>query len=111
MVFNLLIDNTDNHEKNHVLLMTESGALELSPAFDVLPSGQALSYQQLRVGMFGADATLDNALSKCAQFGLKPGEALAQVRAVCAVGVAPGEVESLAQQINRSSMRAQRGAT
>jgi hypothetical protein len=53
---------------------------------------------------------------------LKPAEALAQVRAVCAVvdgwqaqfaqmGVAPGEVESLAQQINRSSMRAQRGAT
>lgn len=39
MVFNLLIDNTDDHEKNHVLLMTETGALQLSPAFDVLPSG------------------------------------------------------------------------
>jgi len=37
MVFNLLLDNTDDHEKNHILLMTESGALELSPAFDVLP--------------------------------------------------------------------------
>ena len=121
MVFNLLIDNTDDHEKNHVLLMTESGALQLSPAFDVLPSGQALGYQQLGVGQFGADATLDNALSECAQFGLKPAEARIQVRAVCAVvdgwqahflrvGVAPGEVASLAQQIDRPSMREQRAA-
>ncbi len=38
MVFNILIDNTDDHEKNHVLLMTDSGEYELSPAFDVLPS-------------------------------------------------------------------------
>jgi hypothetical protein len=37
MVFNLLIDNTDDHEKNHALLMTESGALQLSPAFDMCP--------------------------------------------------------------------------
>lgn len=49
MVFNILIDNTDDHEKNHVLLMTDSGEYELSPAFDVLPSGHALGYQQLRV--------------------------------------------------------------
>jgi hypothetical protein len=39
MVFNLLIDNADDNEKNYVSLMTESGALELSPAFDALPSG------------------------------------------------------------------------
>lgn len=39
MVFNILIDNTDDHEKNHVLLMTERGTYELSPAFDVLPTG------------------------------------------------------------------------
>lgn len=50
MVFNILIDNTDDHEKNHALLMTATGEYELSPAFDVLPSGQALGYQQMRVG-------------------------------------------------------------
>jgi serine/threonine-protein kinase HipA len=44
MVFNILMDNTDDHEKNHVLLMTPSGEYELSPAFDVLPSGQALGF-------------------------------------------------------------------
>jgi serine/threonine-protein kinase HipA len=30
MVFNILIDNTDDHEKNHVLLMTDSGEYELA---------------------------------------------------------------------------------
>lgn len=61
------------------------------------------------------------AFSECAQFGLKPAEARLQARAVCAVvdgwqahfaqmGVAPGEVESLAEQIDQPSMRAQRGA-
>ena len=45
MVFNILIDNTDDHEKNHALLMAGSGEYELSPAFDVLPSGQALRHR------------------------------------------------------------------
>src|SRR5213075_2601731 len=50
MVFNILIDNTDDHEKNHVLLVDDAQQFELSPSFDVLPSGQALGYQQMRVG-------------------------------------------------------------
>ncbi|MDR7152837.1 serine/threonine-protein kinase HipA [Hydrogenophaga palleronii] len=121
MVFNILIDNTDDHEKNHALLMTESGEYALSPAFDVLPSGQALGYQQMRVGAQAADATLDNALSECAQFGLKRAEAQEQVRAVCAVvdgwrahferaGVSPGDIQSLAQQIDRAFLLDQRQA-
>ncbi len=121
MVFNILMDNTDDHEKNHVLLMTESGEYALSPAFDVLPSGQALGYQQMRVGAQAADATLDNALSECAQFGLKRAEAQEQVRAVCAVvdgwqdhfergGVRPGDIQSLAQQIDRAFLLDQRRA-
>ena len=45
MVFNILIDNTDDHEKNHALQMTEPsrfGRMRLAPAYDVLPtnSGQ-----------------------------------------------------------------------
>ena len=121
MVFNILIDNTDDHEKNHALLMTGSGEYELSPAFDVLPSGQALGYQQMRVGLHAADATLDNALSQCAQFGLKRPEAMAQVRQVCmavqgwqehfkGAGVTAADVESLASQIDRPFLRDQRRA-
>ncbi len=119
MVFNILIDNTDDHEKNHALLMTDSGEYALSPAYDVLPSGQALGYQQMRVGINAADATLDNALSECAQFGLKKAEATAQIKRVCAAvggwqqhfvqaAVAAGDVSSLAAQIDRPFLREQR---
>ena len=41
MVFNILIDNTDDHEKNHSLLAPEPmrhGRYTLAPAYDVLPS-------------------------------------------------------------------------
>ena len=63
MVFNILIDNTDDHEKNHALL-AEGRHYALAPAYDVLPAGQALGYQQFRVGAQGLDASMDNALSE-----------------------------------------------
>jgi len=121
MVFTLLIDNTDDHEKNHALLMTDSGEYELSPAFDVLPSGQALGYQQMRVGADGTDATIKNAMSECGQFGLKKSEAVDQVKRVCAVvaqwkahfaqaGVLARDIESLSRQIDRPFLRDQRQA-
>ena len=119
MVFNILIDNTDDHEKNHVLLMADSGEYELSPAFDVLPSGQALGYQQMRVGASGADSTLANALSECDQFGMKKTEATDQMKKVCAAvadwkahfartGVLANDIDSLAGQIDRPFLRDQR---
>lgn len=118
MMFNILIDNTDDHEKNHVLLMSDSGECELSPAFDVLPSGHALGYQQMRVGADAADSTLENALSECDQFGFKKKEAVEQVRAVCSVvsgwkehfaraGVAARDIKSLSEQIDRPFLRDQ----
>jgi len=121
MVFNILIDNTDDHEKNHALLMTDRGEYELSPAFDVLPSGQALGYQQMRVGADMADATLANALSEHGQFGLKRDEAEAQVRQVVAVvsewkahfaaaGVRAADVAALAHQVDRPFLADQRRA-
>ena len=121
MVFNILIDNTDDHEKNHVLLMNDRGELGLSPAFDVLPSGQALGYQQIRVGSDMADSTLDNALSEHRQFGLARPEAETSIRQVAqvvarwkahfaAVGVHPRDIEALAQQIDRPFLADQRKA-
>ncbi len=121
MVFNILIDNTDDHEKNHALLMTDRGEYELSPAFDVLPSGQALGYQQMRVGQQGAESTLENALSQAAQFGLKPDQAIAHVRTVAAVvdrwhahfaqaGIDKADMALLNVQIDRPFLRQQRQA-
>lgn len=70
MVFNILIDNTDDHEKNHVLIRGDDGFYDLSPAFDVVSSVQGLGYQQMRVGAKGYEASMANALSEARAFGL-----------------------------------------
>lgn len=70
MVFNILIDNTDDHEKNHALVRGEDGFYALSPAFDVLPAAQGLGYQQMRVGAQGHESSMLNALSEVRAFGL-----------------------------------------
>ena len=80
MVFNILMDNNDDHEKNHVLLMGDDGTYHLSPAFDLLPTGQGLGFQQMRVGQAGAASTIDNALSECTQFDLSRQAAINIIR-------------------------------
>jgi serine/threonine-protein kinase HipA len=119
MVFNILLDNTDDHEKNHVVLVDDAQAYQLSPAFDVLPSGQALGYQQMRVGADQADSTLVNAMSMCSSFGLKTDEATREIRVVLraigrwkqhfkSCGVSARDIESLAEQIDRPFLADQR---
>jgi serine/threonine-protein kinase HipA len=119
MVFNILLDNTDDHEKNHVLLVDDAGHYELSPAFDVLPSGQALGYQQMRVGTDEADATLVNAMSMCTQFSLNEDDAAREIRRVISVvdgwkkhfaacGVTKKDIAYLAEQIDRPFLADQR---
>jgi serine/threonine-protein kinase HipA len=121
MVANILLDNTDDHERNHVLLAEDTGAWRLSPAFDVLPTGQALGYQQMRVGRDGHDASLANALSESRQFGLTPDEAQDLVREVSQVvagwqahfrslGVSDKDIAHLSQQIDRPFLLDQRQA-
>ena len=121
MVFNILIDNTDDHEKNHVIRVSDSQHFELSPAFDVLPSAQALGYQQMRVGAHDADSTLENALSEARQFGLSAAQAKAQVQLVCRVvdqwqghfeqaGVSARDRATLASMIDRPFLLGQRRA-
>ena len=119
MVFNILIDNTDDHEKNHALLMTDAQQYELSPAFDVLPSGQALGFQQMRVGEQEADSTVANALSMSPMYGLTKNEAVKEAQAVARVidgwkqhfaecGVTGGDIDLYAEQIDRSFLLDQR---
>jgi serine/threonine-protein kinase HipA len=121
MVFNVLMDNTDDHEKNHVLLMDDAQRLSLAPAFDVLPSAQGVGYQQMRLGTDGADATIDNALSEAVRFGLSAEEAHAQAKRVAKVcsewrahfahaGVTARDMSHLASFIDRDFLRGQRDA-
>jgi serine/threonine-protein kinase HipA len=119
MVFNILIDNTDDHEKNHALMMTDAQHYALAPAFDVLPSGQALGFQQMRVGEAEADSTIDNALSMAQFFGLDARQAANEVRTVARVvdgwkqhfeaqGVTARDIEMYASQIDRAFLLEQR---
>jgi serine/threonine-protein kinase HipA len=121
MIFNILIDNTDDHEKNHALLVTDSQQYELSPAYDVLPSGQALGFQQMRVGEQEADSTIDNALSMSLMFSLGKDDAVREVRTVARVveswrehfkgcGVSSGDIDLYAEQIDRPFLRDQRNS-
>ncbi len=119
MVFNILIDNTDDHEKNHTLVRGEDGHYELSEAYDIVPSAQGLGYQQLRVGHAATESTLDNALSECKVFGLGRDAAAVIVRDICHVvdgwrdffraqGVTQRDLEMLAQYIDGPHLAGQR---
>jgi serine/threonine-protein kinase HipA len=119
MVFNILIDNTDDHEKNHALLMTDTQQYALAPAYDVLPSGQALGFQQMRVGDAEADSTIENALSMSRLFALDANQAVKEVRTVARVvdkwqehfksqRVSRHDIDLYAQQIDRPFLKDQR---
>jgi serine/threonine-protein kinase HipA len=122
MVFNILIDNTDDHEKNHSLLVVapfQHGRLRLAPAYDLLPTHSGQGYQEFICGKKGRDSTLDNAMSECDAFGLTPAEASAEVVRVVEVvntwklhfaqmGVSPRDIENLAQQIDGNFLLQQR---
>jgi serine/threonine-protein kinase HipA len=122
MVFNILIDNTDDHEKNHSLLVVspfQHGRLRLAPAYDMLPTHSGQGYQEFICGRQGRDSTLDNAMSGCDAFGLTPAEGAAEVVRVVEVvdtwklhfahmGVSPRDIENLAQQIDGDFLLQQR---
>ena len=121
MVFNILIDNTDDHEKNHVLLVDASQRYRLSPAFDLLPSGQALGYQQMRVGSSGAESTIGNAGSEHRAFALTSQRAVDICREIAGVvetwrvhflahKVSRRDIDQLALQIDRDFLAQQRQA-
>ena len=122
MVFNILIDNTDDHEKNHSLLIVnpfDNGRLTLAPAYDIVPTNSGQGYQEFICGVHGHDSTLENAMSQCDAFGLLPGQAAADVAAVIEVvntwkehfsqtGVTSRDIDSLAERIDGEELLSQR---
>ena len=85
LIFNILMDNTDDHEKNHVVLVTDAQHYVLAPAFDVLPTGHSLGYQAMVVGANGAESSIDNALSMAKDYWLSPQAAVNEARDVARV--------------------------
>lgn len=122
MVFNIMIDNTDDHEKNHSLLVVspfEHGSLRLAPAYDVLPTNSGQGYQEFVCGAEGRESSLRNAMSQVDAFGLLRHEAAAEVAAVIEVvngwkahfqeaGVSARDIESLAERIDGEELHQQR---
>jgi serine/threonine-protein kinase HipA len=124
MVFNILIDNTDDHEKNHALMVIapmRQGRYRLAPAYDVLPTNSGQGQQEFIVGTAGRDSTLANAMSQCELFGYTPAQAAAEVVRVirvvkgwrehfAACGVSSSDLASLAERIDGEALRGQRRA-
>ena len=121
MIFNILMDNTDDHEKNHALIRAADGYYDLSPAYDVVPSVSGLGQQQLRVGKRAGESSLDNALSEANAFGLKQDAAVAVVQHICGVvdgwiaffrsnQVTDRDIQEMAQYIDGPTLQAQRVA-
>lgn len=119
MVFNILIDNTDDHEKNHALVRGTDGFYALSPAFDVLPAAQGLGYQQMRVGALGHEASLANALSEARAFGLTDVQARETVADIArlvgqwkvvfkSLGVRCADIDLLSQYLDGTYLSEQR---
>ncbi|MCX9154992.1 HipA domain-containing protein [Niveibacterium sp. 24ML] len=75
MVFNMAIDNTDDHIKNHGVLHVGHGHYRLSPAFDLVPQRHNLGRQELAILPGRYDAHLDLAREAAPHFGLGPAEA------------------------------------
>jgi serine/threonine-protein kinase HipA len=76
MVFNILVTNDDDHLRNHGFLWEPRG-WRLSPLYDVAPMPQVGLERTLvlGVGPQGRAATLRNAITGAAAFGLSPAEA------------------------------------
>jgi serine/threonine-protein kinase HipA len=122
MVFNILVDNTDDHEKNHSLLVVNplaNGRLKLAPAYDVLPTNSGQGYQEFICGAQGRDSTLENAMSQCDAFGLRPAQAAVDVVAVIEVvntwqghfaqaGATAHDISSLAERLDGEALLNQR---
>jgi serine/threonine-protein kinase HipA len=114
MVFNILLDNTDDHEKNHSLVYvpaSRAGKLHLAPAYDILPTNSGQGYQEFIVGAEGRDSTLANAMSQCLLFGFDRPAAAAEVSMIITIidtwkehfatcGVSDSDIENLAERID-----------
>ena len=88
MIFNILIANTDDHEKNHALLCHISGRtmkLELSPAYDIVPMGSGALEHQFMISNISREPSLADAMSVAADFNLTQPQAAKEAQGIITV--------------------------
>jgi serine/threonine-protein kinase HipA len=121
MVFNILMDNTDDHERNHCLRLGFDGYYDLAPAFDVVPTLLNMGTQSMVVGRHGAQSTLENALTALSEFGLTRPRAIELIQTVARAvdqwsahflqhGVCAADMAQVAASVDRDALRLQRRA-
>lgn len=119
MVFNILIANTDDHEKNHSLIVRANGVLELSPAYDIVPTGSGATQHEFLIGENSSEPSLREAMSVCSQFGFTPAAATRTVVKIIRVigtwkihfracGVSKHDIAELESVIDREDLLEQR---
>jgi serine/threonine-protein kinase HipA len=115
MAFNILVGNDDDHLRNHAFLFDQRG-WRLSPLYDVVPKPRISSEGRLvlAVGDRGHEATLANALTSAAAFGLAHDEAAALLKdlrlqvnsgwriALAEAGLGSTEIERLANSFSEA---------
>lgn len=76
LIFNLVIDNTDDHVKNHGMLHVSGNQYKLSPAFDVVMQLNNLGYQELAIIPGNNNSRLSLAIQAAPHFGIFEHKAL-----------------------------------
>jgi serine/threonine-protein kinase HipA len=85
MVFNILMDNTDDHEKNQTLLVLmpfENTQMKLAQAYDLLPTNSGQGFQEFACGKYGKDSSFVNAMTEYEAFGMSKEDAANDVMRV-----------------------------
>lgn len=82
MIFNLVIDNTDDHVKNHGMLHVQGNQYRLAPAFDVVMQLTNVHYQELAIIPGNNNSKLSLAIQAAPHFGINEGDAKAIIEEV-----------------------------
>jgi serine/threonine-protein kinase HipA len=116
MVANVLLNNTDDHARNHAMIFDLSKKeWRLAPAFDVLPSLSSQGEQALGIGSYGRESSIENLLTACGAFGLSNEQALKRIDTMRSIileweyyfsncGVTAGDLKLLKVIINKKTM-------
>lgn len=86
MMFNILVNNNDDHLRNHGFLFTGKH-WDLSPLYDVVPNVQIGTERDLAIGVGaeGRKATLANALSRCNAFYYSKDQAYVEIERLMSI--------------------------
>jgi len=82
MIFNLIIDNTDDHVKNHGVLHVSHGQYRLAPAFDLVMQLTNMGCQELAISPGNNNSKINLARDAAPYFGIKKHDAVSIIQSI-----------------------------